>query len=82
MKYSAYRLAMNIGIVNAGCVTIRMYQLCSSISNSSRGPLRPFPATGNARSANVIGAPSNNMIGANMLITMCCTMCTLNMTMP
>lgn len=73
---------MNIGIVNAGCVTIFMYQLCRNISSSSRGPFRPFPATGSARNAKVIGAPSSSTIGASMLITMCCTMCTLNMTMP
>ncbi len=82
VKYSAYRLAMNSGIVNAGCVMIRMYRLCSSISSSSRGPLRPRPAGGSARSASVIGAPSRIRIGDSMLITMCCTMCTLNMTMP
>ena len=46
VKYSAYRLAMNSGIVNAGCVMIRMYRLCSNISSSSRGPLRPLPRGG------------------------------------
>ncbi len=82
VKYSAYRLAMNMGMVNRGCVITRMYRLCSRATSHSRGPLRPRPADGSARSVSVTGAPSRTRIGDSMLITMCCTMCTLNSTMP
>ncbi len=82
MKYSPYRLAMNSGMVNSGCEIIRVYRLCSSATSSSRGPLRPRPADGRARSASVTGAPRSSRIGESMLITMCWTMCTLKSTMP
>ncbi len=73
---------MNIGMVKPGCVITFTYRLCSSLRSSSRGPVEPRPATGSARSARVTGAPSSSRIGDSMEITMCCTMCTLNMTMP
>ena len=73
---------MNSGMVNAGWVMIRMYRLCRSISSSSRGPLRPRAGGRQRAQRERHGAPSSSRIGDSMLITMCCTMCTLNMTMP
>ncbi len=83
VKYSPYRLAMNSGMVNAGCEITRTYRLCSSATSSSRGPRgRPLPAGRRARSARVIGAPSSSRIGTSIDSTMCCIMWALNSTMP
>jgi hypothetical protein len=82
VKYSAYRLAMNSGIVKPGWVKTRRTRLCSTATSSSRGPFRPRPAEGRARSVSVTGAPSSSRIGASMLMIMCCTMWTLKSTIP
>ncbi len=55
--------------------------LCRPQTTHSRGPRSPDLLGRNARSANVMGAPSTSSTGTSMASTMCCSMCRLTETM-
>ena len=66
-------------VATTGWVTNRDQPLCSPASSHSRGPGGlPLPAEGNARRANVVGAPSTSRMGTSIDNSMCAAMCMLN----